>query len=362
MRSRTARGLAVALVLLVPSLFGARPAFATKGVPVARNLNAPIGFTFAPRGMLVYVERSTGWVRFRSLAAGTDRRIYHVPNVDSTGERGALGVALHPAWPQQPFLYVFATRTTTNGLRNQVIRVRRQGGRNVGVKVLVSIPAGPATNHNGGRILFGPGGKLFVIVGDGADPATAQDLNSPKGKILRIDPDGAVPPQNPFGNRIWAYGIRNSIGFTFDPETRYLWETENGPSCNDEINLVRRGKNHGWGPSQDCTTGTSPTNTNNSGPAPQFLPKAWFVDPVAVTGAVFCNRCRLGPAFDGDLLVASFNDGKIRRFGLTGARTGIVGGPRTVLDRPAGIVSLEVGPHGRLYFSDFSGIYRLARG
>lgn len=360
--SRTARGLAVALVLLVPSLFGARPAFATKAVPVARNLNVPLGFTFGPHGRLIYVERNTGWVRFRNLANGADRRVYHVPSVNSEGERGALGIALHPAWPRQPFLYVYATRQTTAGLRNQVIRVRIEQGHPVGVKVLVSIQAGPASNHNGGRILFGPGGKLFVIVGDGADSANAQDLNTPKGKILRINPDGAVPAQNPFGNRIWAYGIRNSFGFTFDRTTRFLWETENGPSCNDEVNLVRRGKNHGWGPSEDCTMGTSPTNTNNSGPAPQFLPKAWFVNTVAVTGAAFCNACGLGPAFDGNLFVASFNDGMIRRFRLNGARNDIVGDPRTVIDRPAGIVSLEVDPEGRVYFSDFSAIYRLARG
>jgi aldose sugar dehydrogenase len=360
--SRTARGLAVALVLLVPALFGVRPALATRGVPVARNLNVPVGFTFGPHGLLVYVERNTGWVRFRNLSTGADRRVHHVTRVDSTGERGALGIALHPAWPRQPFLYVFATKQTTAGLRNQVIRVRVVRGHAVGTKVVLSIPAGPASNHNGGRILFGPGGKLFVIVGDGADSATAQNLNSPKGKILRINPDGGVPRGNPFGNRIWAYGIRNSIGFTFDRTTRFLWETENGPSCNDEVNLIRRGKNHGWGPNEDCTTGTSPTNTNNSGPAPRLLPKAWFVKTRALTGAAFCHACGLGPAFDGDLLVASYNDGVIRRFGLNAAGTDIVRGPGLVLDRPSGIVSMEVDPAGRVYFSDFSAIYRLVRG
>jgi glucose/arabinose dehydrogenase len=360
--SRTARGLALALVLLVPSLVGARPAFATKAVAVAKNLNVPLGFTFGPRGMLVYVERTTGWVRFRNLTTGADRRVYHVPNVDSTGERGALGVALHPAWPQQHFLYVYATRQTTDGLRNQVIRVRVERAHAVGTKVLLSIKAGPASNHNGGRILFGPGGKLFIIVGDGADSSNAQNLNTPKGKILRINPDGGIPPENPFRNRIWAYGIRNSFGFAFDRTTRLLWETENGPSCNDEVNLIRRGKNHGWGPNEDCTTGTSPTNTNNSGPAPRLLPKAWFVKTRALTGAAFCHACGLGPAFDGDLLVASYNDGVIRRFGLNAAGTDIVRGPGLVLDRPSGIVSMEVDPAGRVYFSDFSAIYRLVRG
>jgi glucose/arabinose dehydrogenase len=349
------------LVLAAPAS-GALAAPSVRAVPVATGLASPVGFTFTPKGVLVYVERNSGWVRFRNLATDFDRRFFRVSNVNAVGERGALGVALHPRWPARPFVYVYATRQTGSGLRNQVIRIRAEANRAIGWRVLLSIPAGPASNHNGGRILFGPDGKLYVAVGDGGlNPGLAQRLGSLKGKILRINPDGSVPKTNPFGSRVWAFGIRNSIGMAFDPRTGLLWETDNGPSCNDEVNLIRKGGNHAWGANQDCFSGSSPGNTNNSGPAPRRLPKAWFVTPIGITGAVFCDRCGLGKSLDGDLLVGAVNDGRIRRFNLKSARNGISSGPTVILDRPAPVLSFEAGSDRRLYLSDFAGVYRLAR-
>ena len=140
----------------------------------------------------------------------------------------------------------------------------------------------------------------------------------------------------------------------FDPRNGRLWESENGPSCNDEINRIVRGGNHGWGPSESCP------NTNNSGPTPRILPKYTFVSTVGLTGLAFCDACGLGAGFDGDLLVGAVNDGIIRRFDLNATRTGFDAGPLLVSDRPGPVLSLEVGPNGRIYFSDFGAIYRLA--
>ena len=201
-----------------------------------------------PSGRLVYVERNTGWLRFRNLQTGVDHRVHQISSVNFDGERGALGVAMHPNWPTQPFVYVYVTRNTPDGLRNQVLRIKVQNGHSVGVRRLLSVAAGPASNHNGGRILFGPDKKLYVVIGDNADPANSQDrTNNLRGKILRMNPDGSRPADNPFPNLIWAYGIRNSIGFAFDPQNGRLWESENGPSCNDEVNRIVRGANHGLG-------------------------------------------------------------------------------------------------------------------
>jgi glucose/arabinose dehydrogenase len=325
-----------------------------KAVRVAGGLNSPIGFTLAPDGRLVYVERHTGWLRFRNLQTGNDHRVHRILKVNSTGERGALGVALHPGWPEKRFVYVFATRNTASGLRNQVLRIKVQDGRGVGVKRILSIVAGPTCCHNGGRILFGPGGKLYVVVGDNTNPANAQDRTSNlRGKILRINPDGSIPRDNPVG-RIWAHGIRNSIGFAFDPLTGRLWEQDNGPECNDEINRIVWGGNFAWGPNQSCP------NTNNSGPDPRIRPRHTFGTPVGLTGLAFCDGCGLGAAYQGDLFVGAVNDGRIRRFDLNGNRLGFDAGPLLVLDRPAPVLSLEVAPNGRIYFSDFSAVYRLA--
>ncbi len=357
---KATRGFAAGLTMLVTlGMAGRADAAGVRAVPVATGLASPVGFTFARNGTLVYLERNTGWLRFRNLSTRIDRRIYHVRNINFDGERGALGVALHPDWPRHAFVYVYATRQTPAGLRNQVIRIHVAHGHGSG-RILLSIPAGPASNHNGGRILFGPGGKLFIVVGDGAASANSQDLSSLKGKILRINGNGTIPKTNPFHTRVWAYGIRNSIGFTFDPMTNRLWETDNGPECNDEINLIRRGGNHGWGPSENCAVGTAPGNTNNSGPAPRVRPKAWLVSTIGITGAAFCDGCGLGAAFQGRLLVGAVNDGVIRRYTLNGARTAIIHGPAAVLDQAGPVLSMEVDRSGRIYFSDTTTIYRLA--
>jgi glucose/arabinose dehydrogenase len=350
--------LAALMPLLVAGLMmstAGRAIAAVKAVRVAAGLASPVGFTFSPTGRLVYLERHTGWLRFRSLQTGYDRRVYRITNVNSGGERGGLGVALHPDWPTQPFAYVFVTRDTVDGLRNQVLRIKVQNGRGVAARKILSVVAGPASNHNGGRILFGPDKKLYVVIGDNADSANAQDRsNNLRGKILRLNPNGTTPATNPFGNRIWAYGIRNSIGFAFDPRNGRLWEQDNGPACNDEVNRIVSGGNHAWGPAQSCPT------TNNSGPNPRILPRYTFVDTVGLTGLAFCDACGLGPAFDGDLLVGAVNDGRIRRFDLTADRLSFDAGPLLVLDRPAPVISLEVGPNRRIYFSDFGAVYRLA--
>jgi glucose/arabinose dehydrogenase len=355
-------GLLAALVpLLVAGLAvgsGAQTGGGVHAVPVATGLASPVGFTFGPSGKLVYLELDTGWLRFRDLQTGTDHRVYRIPAVNPDGERGALGVALHPDWPSSPFVYVYATRNTSAGLRNQVLRIRVEDGRGVGVLRILSVAAGPNTsNHNGGRIRFGPDGKLYVVIGDNANPSNAQDLSANfRGKILRLNPDGSAPATNPFGTRVWAYGIRNSIGFAFDPRTGRLWESENGPSCNDEINRIARGGNHGWGPSESCP------NTNNSGPTPRILPRYTFSITHGLTGLAFCEACGLGAGYDGDVLVGAVNDGRIRRFDLNATRTGFDAGPLQVVDRPGGVLSLEVGPGRRIFFSDFQGVYRLAAG
>jgi glucose/arabinose dehydrogenase len=347
-------GLFVVLVSVPIAPAGPALAGGVRAVRVATELNTPVAFTFLPDGRLIYLEKNTGWLRFRNLQTDADHRIYRITNVRAESERGALGVDVHPDWPQEPFIYVFATRDTPNGLRNQVLRIRMEDDEPTGVRVVLSAAAGPASVHNGGRIQFGPGDKLFVVIGDNAEPSNAQDLSANlRGKILRINPDGSTPGTNPFGTPVWAYGIRNSIGFAFDPQTERLWEEENGPECNDELNKIVKGGNYGWGPNQDCP------DTNNSGPTPRIRPRYTFADTKGLTGVAFCDSCGLGAGYGGDLFVGAWNDGVIRRFDLNARRTAFDSGPIQVLDRANGVISLEVGLNGRIYFSDAGAIYRL---
>ncbi len=249
-------------------------AAAVKAVPVKTGLNGPSGFTFSPAGKIWYLERGTGEVRILNPKTGSDHLFFTIGGVDGTGERGALGIDLDPAFRTRPFVYVYVTRTWRGALRNQLVRIKKSGGHGIGLHVLVSTPASSDPYHNGGRILFGPDHKLYVMIGEGHHPVNAQDLTANlRGKILRLDRDGTPAAGDPHG-RIWSFGHRNSFGFTFDPKTRRLWETENGPECNDEINLIVKGGNYGWGPNEFCG-GTAPQDTNNSGPKPRHLPKRY---------------------------------------------------------------------------------------
>ena len=328
---------------------------------VATGLDDPAGFTILPNGNIVYLERATGRVRLLDPSTDRDRVLFTITGVNGDGERGALGVAAAPQWPSPRMLWVYVTRRSGGALRNQVVRIPIKNGHGTGMKVLLSQPASSDPYHNGGRILFGPDKKLYVFIGDGHSSANAQNLSGGnlRGKLLRINPNGSIPSDNPTaGSKVFSFGHRNSYGFTFDPATGSIWETENGPECNDEINRPVAGGNYSWGANETCS-GSAPGNTNNSGPSPRHQPE-WFTGAtIGITGDAFCDRCGVA-GLSGKLLVGANNDGILRVFTLNADRGAIVGGPAQPFTSPDGtIYSMEVGPTGWVYFSTFGGIYRL---
>jgi glucose/arabinose dehydrogenase len=330
---------------------------------VKTGLNGPAGFTFAPDGQIFFLERGTGYVRTYSVKTKKSGTVFHITGVDGSGERGALGIALNPQWPAKPYIYVYVTRHSKPGapLQNQLVRIRVVNMKGTGLRVLFTQPVSSATNHNGGRILFGPNGALYVFIGENANPANAQNLANLRGKMLRVNAvgnksDGTAFAGN-FHGRIFSYGMRNSFGFTFDSSTNRLWETENGPECNDEINVVHNARNYGWGPSESCP------NTNNSGPNPRIMPARSFASTLGITGDAFCYNCGLGAGNEGRLFFGCVNDGVLRSVKLNAARTDITGATNSILTAPSGaIYSMEVAPNGRIYFSNNNGIYRLVLG
>ena len=359
MRNRSSLTLVAVLLLLsaLPTRAVAAPSISAERV--VGNLDQPVAFTFGPDGRMWYVEKNSGEVRIHDLDTGADSLFFDVAKVTGEGERGMLGIALHPKYPSTPYVYVYATRTVSGNLRNQILRLTDDGGSGTAPKTIFSSPASSSPYHNGGRILFGPDGMLYVIVGDGHDASNAQDLSdNDQGKILRMTPGGAVPKSNPRSSLMFAYGIRNSFGFTFDPQTGALWETENGPECNDELNLVREDANYGWGPNETCS-GSSPGNTNRDGPNP-VRPKLFYQSTIGITGIAFCERCGLGSASDGRAFFGAVNTGAITRVTLNDARADVKG-HSVVYTHDQGVLSVEVGPGGALYFSDVGGIYRLVR-
>jgi glucose/arabinose dehydrogenase len=348
---------AVATAVAFAVLIASGSALAATAQRVSSSaLAAPVAFTVTPNGnRIFYGERFSGRVMRLNPSTGARSFFYRIPNVASTGEQGLLGLAVRPSYPRDAQIWAYVTRTVSGRATNQLLRIRPDGS---GFAVLRSFPT--AEVHNGGRIMFGPDGKLYVVIGENGNPVRAQSLTTLAGKMLRLEPDGTVPSDNPrAGSPIIGYGIRNSFGFTFDPLTGRLWETENGPQCNDEINLIARFtlRNYGWGPSQTCSSPpAAPRNTNRDGPNP-VLPKRFFVTPPALTGAAFCRLCGLA---GGRLFYGDYNTGTIRRATLNSARDRIVSQTR-VYDHRGAVLGVEAPANGGpIYFSTSSHIFRLA--
>jgi aldose sugar dehydrogenase len=367
-RTHATRIITVA-VLLLPILVGSpRPAAAAGRYGerlVVDGLANAVAFTFAPDGRIFIAERITGNIKVFNPATGALRTFATVPDVVGTvfTELGLDGIALHPGFPAKPFVYAFVTRDVSGTTRIQIIRYEasRSDGTGTGVDPRViyqsATQAGP--RHVGGRMLFGRDGYLYVVVGDADIPAFAQDLSVERGKILRMTARGAPAPNNPFGTRVWSFGHRNSFGFDFDPKTGDIWQTENGPACNDEVNRIVPGGNYAWGPHATCSTPPeAPVNTNQDGPDPRRLPARFYTPTTAPTGLIFCRRCGLDRAAEGALFFGSFNGGDIVRATLTSGRRGI-GSTRLALTHEPRVLSMEASPRGRLYFSDGKAIYRI---
>jgi glucose/arabinose dehydrogenase len=345
---RAITGVLVVALVALPAL-PVRAATIT-AQPIATGLAYPAAFAFAPDGRIFYVERTTGEVRI--LDGSTDSLFFTIPHAKSLD-----GIALHPNYPSTPYVYVWGRRSFSGTKKDQLLRIKESGGTGTSMKVILETDGG--LYHYGGDVDFGPDGKLYLMIGDEDNPANSQDLSSPAGKILRMNAGGGIPSGNPFPNsRVWAFGLRNSIGMTFDPATDRLWMVDNGPECNDEVDRIIKGRNYGWGPSETCLTPPEPpVNTNQDGPDP-VLPTWWFATTIGPTGAEFCSSCGLGSGIEARLLFGDVNFGQIHAATLNATRTGVVS-EAVVYTQSAGVLSIETGTDGSLYFSDPVGIYKL---
>lgn len=262
---RTARGEAGAAggndCILVDDGFGPEGSVEVRAEEVVSGLEVPWGIAFLPDGDLLVTERSG---RLRLVEDG---RLVPEPvasvEAEAVGEGGLLGIALHPEFASERTFFLYLTTAAGGPPSNRVERWRlAEDGRSAerqGV-VLDGVPA--ATFHNGGRLRIGPDGMLYVGTGDAGEPDLSRDPESPAGKLLRLTPDGEVPPDNPTpGSPVYLSGIRNTQGFDW-PEagTGTVWVTDHGPSGemgrsgHDEVSVAEPGDDLGWPPIWGCRT------------------------------------------------------------------------------------------------------------
>ena len=216
-----------------------------------RDRTCPGGWSRLPDGTVLYGRRDVFDIVAMNPDGSGKHSIGTVPGVQGTnGEGGVLGLAIGPNFATDRWLYIYHTSATDN----RIVRIRYDDTlRTDTLEVLVTgIPRNKY--HNGGRLRFGPDGMLYAAAGDGQDPDQAQDLTNLGGKVLRLQPDGGVPADNPFaGSYVWSYGHRNPQGLAFDSQGR-LWEQEFGNNVMDETNIIVKGGNYGW-PACEGTTG-----------------------------------------------------------------------------------------------------------
>lgn len=204
---------------------------------IAQDLDTPWGIDFLPDGRMIFTERDG---RVSVVENGSRRTVGNIA-VEQTGESGLHGVAVDPDFGRTAHIYLYYTHAAGN----RVSRFTLRGGA-LGEETAIIDKIPRARFHDGGRIRFGPDGMLYVTTGDALEPRLAQDRNSLAGKILRIAKDGSVPADNPFGNPVWAYGLRNPQGIAWHPQTGELWASNHGPSGRDSIVRIQRGGNYGW--------------------------------------------------------------------------------------------------------------------
>lgn len=333
----------VALALL-PASARALPS-GTKVQVYKGGIDFPVDMAWVPgTDKIFFTEKNTGKVR---VMVGRDLRARPCATLDvaSDGEAGLLGITLHPSFATNKRLYVYFTNRSPR--ENRVVRFTVKQNR---CRERTSIVRGIAASsgyHNGGQLEFA-GGKLFVATGEAHTAADAQDTSNRLGKILRLDPSGSVPGDNPFGplNPVWSYGHRNPFGLVFRRDKKILYETENGPRCDDELNIIRRARNYGWGSGYEC-------GTAGVGDDPKAPIRRWSNTIIPTDPCFYRGRMK---RLSGDLYVPAFN-GELRRIVLNSKGTRV----RTdrVIQRGDPKVDCSKGPGGWLYFLTPSSISRI---
>ena len=307
---------------------------------------------------MFYAERA-GTVRvWQSGASHVFATVQTVTTEPGGGysERGLLGLAISPTFASDRYVYAFYS--DVNYTQQHVIRFTDCGGTGTNPTNIVTLPSGDDCCHKGGRIAFGSDGKLYVTLGEEHDAPAAQNTADPRGKILRYNPDGSIPADNPFGasNPVWAYGLRNPFGIAFSASGQ-LAITSNGPSgdagspstgYDTLIESVTKGAQYQW---PLCYGYSHPLAASSCGSAiePDWSSERSTVVP---SGATFVDASGPG-SYAGHLVFCTFD---------SGMRMVTPGSPHaSVSNGPSGCqLDVKEGPDHALYFSDPSTIHRLA--
>ncbi len=330
---------------------GITPAMAVE--TVASGLEIPWSMVFPSKDTIILSERPG---RIRRIVNGLleAKPLLTLSDVETSGENGLMGLALHPEFRNNSFLYLAYVYREKTGKFVRVARYKLVGAQLIEPKTIIElIPA--AKYHAGTRLGFGPDKKLFITTGDARKQKNAQKLDSLSGKTLRLNDDGSIPDDNPFKDvegarpEIWSYGHRNAQGMAWQPGTGLMFQTEHGPSLidgvslfkkrtgGDELNLVERGKNYGW-----AKISHKMTKSGMVSPLIEYSPA------VAPASGMFYNGDAF-PLMKGDFFFGALKGKAVVRIVFEGSRP--VAQQFLFKDVFGRIREVAEGPDGSIYFS-----------
>lgn len=337
-------------------------------VTVARGLEDPWGLQFLPDGRMLVTERR-GRVRIVTASGDVSPPLAGVPAVTSLGQGGLLDVALAPDFGSSQTIYLSYAEPGEDGAGTAVARARlTQAGLEQVEVIFRQLPKVGGGSHFGSRLVFSRDGHLFVTLGERFQRDQAQNLSVHLGKVVRLLPDGTIPPDNPFVDRpdarpeIWSYGHRNPQGAALHPVTGALWTTEHGAMGGDEINIPAPGRNYGW-PVISYGKDYVGTSIGEGTARPGMEQPVYYWDPsIAPSGMVFYTGDRF-PEWRGDLFVGSLKFGLLVRLRLEG--NAVVAEERLLDGLRERVRDVRQGPDGYLYLltdSPEGRILRVERG
>jgi len=334
---------------------------------VAQGLKYPWSLAVLPDGRMLVTERIAGALRIVGKDGAVSEPVNGTPAVMSRGQGGLLDVVLDPAFKTNRLIYMSYAEPQADGTNNTAVaRGQLVEGATPRIDGLTVIyrqrPSLASPLHFGSRLVFARDGKLFVTQGERSIPAgqrQAQDLASGLGKIVRINPDGSIPKDNPFVGQtgalpeIWTRGNRNVQAATLHPQNGELWEVEFGPQAGDEINIARKGKDYGW-PTISYGVNYGPAKTPITGgetQRPGMEQPLYYWDPVIAPSGMIFYTGGLFPKWKGSLFVSGYQPqglpgGNITRLTIKNER--VVGEER--LDIPNTLWrDIRQGPDGSIY-------------
>lgn len=325
----------------------ALPDGSLRATTITRDLDTPWELRFGPDGMLWVSERG-GRVSRVEPATGARATVGTFPDVLQSGEGGLLGIALHPRYPAEPWLYAMHTYAGPGfGTRNRLVRARVTNGQLGAPEVLLDGIPGSGI-HDGSRLLFARDGFLYVTTGDASDAAQAQDRRSLAGKVLRLTEAGAPAPGNPFGDAIWSFGHRNPQGLAEQPGTGALYATEHGPGDNDEVNRIERGRNYGWPTVHGACDDAAERAFCEANAVAE--PLITWTPTIAPAGAVFYDAALI-PGWRGSFLFVTLKESTLHRLVLSADGSRVTRSERYFAGEFGRLRAIAVGPRGELFIA-----------